>query len=141
MTSDHIWGCSWGHLWLILLKFSDNVGMMLFFFWCSLKKKLRSTSSPENSSFKVSENLLRTLYFGQKSKHRTSKVTFLCQKIYESFWFSFSNNNSEEHFCFHHSLTIISHVRIFFSWQFTFPNFYLDFYFPILFRLWFPFSI
>ena len=76
-----------------------------------------------------------------KSKHKTSKVTFLCQKMYESFWFSFSNTNSEEHFCFHHSLTAISHVRIFFSWQFTFPNFYLDIFFPFLLELLSPYSI
>ena len=28
MASDHILGCSWGHTWLIWLKFSENVGMI-----------------------------------------------------------------------------------------------------------------
>ena len=82
-----------------------------------------------------------------KSKHRTSKVTFLRQKMYESFWFSFSNTNLEEHFCFHHSLTAISHVRIFYFSQFLFgllfsfyswtfiSLFYFDFDFLFLFGL------
>ena len=56
MTTDHVWGCSWGHLWLILSKFLDNVGMMLFFIWYSHKKKIEINQFTKNSSFKVSEN-------------------------------------------------------------------------------------
>ena len=28
MASDHVLGCSWGHTWLISMKFSENVGMI-----------------------------------------------------------------------------------------------------------------
>ena len=28
MASDHVLGCSWGHTWLIWMKFSENVGMI-----------------------------------------------------------------------------------------------------------------
>ena len=52
LTSDHVWGCSWGHVCLIWLQFSDNVGMILFFIWYFLKKKLRWTSSPKTDHFK-----------------------------------------------------------------------------------------
>ena len=38
MTSDHLWGCSWGHAWLIWLEFSDNVGMIPIFIWYLFKK-------------------------------------------------------------------------------------------------------
>ena len=52
MTSDHVWGFSWCHVCLISIKFSDNVGMILFFIWYFLKKNLRWTSSPETAHFK-----------------------------------------------------------------------------------------
>ena len=38
MTSDQVWGCSWCHICLISLKFSINVGMILFFIWYFIKK-------------------------------------------------------------------------------------------------------
>ena len=28
MASDHVLGCSWGHTWLIWMKFSENVGII-----------------------------------------------------------------------------------------------------------------
>ena len=28
MASDHVLGCSWGHIWIIWMKFSENVGMI-----------------------------------------------------------------------------------------------------------------
>ena len=28
MASDHVLGCSWGHIWIIWMKFSENVGVM-----------------------------------------------------------------------------------------------------------------
>ena len=39
---------SWSHVWLIWLRFSDNVGMILFFIWYFNKKYLRSISSPQS---------------------------------------------------------------------------------------------
>ena len=57
MTLDHVWGCSWCHVCLISLKFSDNVGMILIFIWYFLKKKLRWTSSPKTVHFKCMKTL------------------------------------------------------------------------------------
>ena len=57
MTLDHVWGCSWCHVCLISLKFSDNVGMILFFIWYFLKKILRWTSSPQIAHFKCLKTL------------------------------------------------------------------------------------
>ena len=52
MTSDHVLGSSYGHLWLISQKISDNVGMTLLNIWYSHKKNLRSTSSPKTAHLK-----------------------------------------------------------------------------------------
>ena len=42
MASDHVLGCSWGHNWLIWMKFSENVHRTFQFLGCTsieLKKK------------------------------------------------------------------------------------------------------
>ena len=62
LALDHIWGCSWGHVCLIWLQFSDNVGMILLSIWYSHKKKVEVNQFTKNSSFQVYENLWITLY-------------------------------------------------------------------------------
>ena len=52
LASNHIWGCSRGNLWLIWIRFSDNVGMTLVFIWYSHQKFLRPPSSPQTAHLK-----------------------------------------------------------------------------------------
>ena len=52
LASNHVWGCSRGNVWLIWLKFSDNVGMILVFIWYSHQKILRPPSSPQTAHLK-----------------------------------------------------------------------------------------
>ena len=52
LASNYVWGCSRGNVWLIWLKFSDNVGMILVFIWYSHQKILRPTSSPQTAHLK-----------------------------------------------------------------------------------------
>ena len=59
--------CSWGHVWLIWWKFSGNVGDYTIFHLVFSQKKWDQQFTT-NSSFKVSWNLLATLYC--KEKHR-----------------------------------------------------------------------
>ena len=61
LTMDHVLGCSWGHVCLIWLQFSDNVGMILLSIWYSHKKKVEVNQLTKNSSFQVYENLWITL--------------------------------------------------------------------------------
>ena len=52
LASNYVWGCSRGNVWLIWLKFSDNVGMILVFIWYSHQKILRPPSSPQTAHLK-----------------------------------------------------------------------------------------
>ena len=52
LASNHVWGCCRGNDWLIWLKFSDNVGMILVFIWYSHQKILRPPSSPQTAHLK-----------------------------------------------------------------------------------------
>ena len=52
LASNYVWGCSRGNVWLIWLKFSDNVGMILVFIWYSHQKILRPPSSPQKAHLK-----------------------------------------------------------------------------------------
>ena len=53
MASDHIWGCGWDNAWLILMKFSKNVGMIPIKI-CNLMKVLFTwTSLPQIDNLSV----------------------------------------------------------------------------------------
>ena len=52
LASNYVWGCSRGNVWLIWLKFSDNMGIILVFIWYSHQKFLRPPSSPQTAHLK-----------------------------------------------------------------------------------------
>ena len=46
MASDHILGCSWGHNWLIWMKFSKNLGMIPLKIWVLIQNILTWSNYP-----------------------------------------------------------------------------------------------
>ena len=52
MASDHVLGCSWGHTWLIWMKFSENVGMIPIKICYLMQFLFTWTNQPQMSHFR-----------------------------------------------------------------------------------------
>ena len=52
MASDHVLSCSWGHTWLIWMKFSENVGMIPIKICYLMQFLFTWTNQPQMSHFR-----------------------------------------------------------------------------------------